>query len=1012
MINIGELDMNDIFFHLSDFHIKDKNSSVVKFKNKICQYVKNISINYDNIFIIVSGDIAFSGKTDEYMDSIELFESIKEALTGKNIYFLIVPGNHDCNFLGRINIRENLLKTLKDRDDNICEEEFDIFKDVQNEYLKFYDLYAPDEKEKVADTPYCKIYSIKGMYTYNFFLFNSALFCKKDDQYGDIHFPLKELSSLKKFVSKETASINIAVSHHPFNWQDDASYIEVKNFFEKNFSMIFLGHEHNGEVRAVQKNCQTRFLELNGGILGNNNKLGDFFTYKIDTDVINATQYVWDDTREIFCENQIGTLSFDKAGLQLKDDFYKTLVSTKILSNSPFEIRLDKIYVSPLLIKIGKNKDNGKTKKITADDVFSSENIYAYIKSGEKYGKTSFLKMFFLNEYNKGNVPVYVNGDELSTNARNNIQKFLEKKFKEEYDSVNEFDYETFDRSKKSIFIDDIDSSAKLKDIYSFLSELKKFSDKVIVSMENTVSDIAAGFSKEVITFKDDYECLEIVEFNNEKKHQLYSKWCMLNKEDMNSKNVTIFLKNTEQLLKKGMVPSTPFYLLSMLCTFKAGSISALTAESGCAEFYRSIITTMLQNAAPNRYKASQYFSYIQYIAYYMLENHKKVVSVKEFCDVTKKYCDSRTIDAPLQQIDLINSGLMVKKDDELSFSQEYIFYFFASGYISINLDKEDVSLIVDNLFDSIYEKDSANIIVFLSYHSGHKFVLSKIEKKAKEIFDKTKIESTLDVWNSTKFVDALIKELPKISVPEKKGVELQEDNARMLDTYEEKKIINTKQELAEDFDKVILEALKLTEIIGAILKNHVADIENDDKISLMKYVLLVHKNIIQSYMETIVQKSGDFLEVIRDKMNEKKLNINDTDVVYEFGNKLIFYVTCLMYMSCISHIKNSIINKDLWKVVEKISDDTDIKSKFFDLLKFSSEVEIDDTFPMSSFRTFISEYKEAKTVFSLIFTYLMVKYASTYYDVIKRETFDSILSQLNIKNEIKKNILIESRKH
>lgn len=1003
--------MNDIFFHLSDFHIKDKNSPVIKFKDKICQYVKNISINHDNIFVIVSGDIAFSGKENEYMDSIELFENIKKSLTGKNIYFLIVPGNHDCNFLGKINLRENLLKTIKDRDDNIDEEEFNIFKEVQREYLQFYDFYAPDEETKVEDTPYCKIYSIKGTYKYNFFLFNSALFCKKDDQYGEIHFPLKELFSLKEFVSKEKGEINIAVSHHPFNWQDDASYIDVKNFFEKNFSMIFLGHEHNGEVRVVQKNGQTRFLELNGGILGNNNNLGDFFAYEIDADMINATQYVWDDAREIFRKNQVGRHSFDKAGLQLNDDFYKALVSTKFLSNSPFDIRLDKIYVPPLIIKIGKNKDNGKTKKISADEIFSSEEIYAYIKSGEKYGKTSFLKMFFINEYNKGNVPIYINGNELSTNAQNNIQKFLEKKFKEEYDSVNEFDYEIFDRNKKSIFIDDIDSSTKLKNIYSFLIELKKYSNKIIVSMENLVSDIVAGFSKEVITFKDDYECLEIVEFNNEKKYQLYSKWCMLNKEDINSKNVSVFLRNTDQLLKKGIVPSTPFYLLSMLCTFKTGSISALTAESGCAEFYRSIITTMLQNAAPNRHKASQYFSYIQHIAYYMLENHKKVISVKDFSDVTEKYCNSKMIDAPLQLSDLMNSGLMVKKEDEISFSQEYIFYFFASGYISSNLDKEDVSLIVDGLFNSIYEKDSANIIVFLSYHSGHKFVLSKIEKKAKEIFDKTKIESSLDVWNSTKFVDVLIKELPKISLPEKKGVELQEDNARMLDAYEEKNIINTKQEFVENFDKVILEALKLTEIIGAILKNHVADIGYNDKISLMKYVLLVHKNIIQSYMETVLRKSGDFIEVVRDKMNEKKLNINDTDVVYKFGNKLIFYITCLMYMSCISHIKNSIINKDLWKVVEKISDDIDIKSKFFDLLKFSSEVEIDETFPMSSFRTFVSEYKESKTVFSLIFTYLMVRYVSTYYDLIKRETFDSILSQLNIKNEIKKSILIESRK-
>lgn len=534
--------MNDIFFHFSDLHITQEGSPVIKFEKEICRYVKNLSIPYNNIFIVISGDIAFSGDISEYENAMQLFEDIKASIKEeKNVYFLMVPGNHDCNFLGKIPVRENLLKTLKNRDENIDESEFDIFKEVQKEYLDFDEIYSPSGELKIVEKPYCKIYSIEGVHKYNFFLFNSALFCKKDDRYGDIHFPLKELTELKNYISKDTSSINVAISHHPFNWQDDASYIEVKNFFEKFFSMIFLGHEHNGEVRAVQKNGQTRFLELKGGILGNNNTLGDFFTYEVDTDAIDATRYIWDDEREAFCKNILGKLSFDKAGLQLREDFYKALMKTEFLSNSPIEIPLDKIYISPLFIKIGKNKDNGKTKKITANELFSSKNIYAYIKGGEKYGKTSFLKMFFINEYNQGNVPIYINGDELSTNARNNIQKFLERKFKEEYDDTNDFDYEKFDKNKKSIFIDDVDSNTKPKDLCSFLSELKKYSDRIVVSMQNNVSDMTVGFFKELIRFQDDYECLEIVEFNNEKKHQLYNKWCNLNNEDINSKNVSIF---------------------------------------------------------------------------------------------------------------------------------------------------------------------------------------------------------------------------------------------------------------------------------------------------------------------------------------------------------------------------------------------------------------------------------------------------------------------------------------
>ena len=317
--------MSDIFFHFSDLHIKQEGSSVIKFEKEICRYVQNLSIPYNNIFIVISGDIAFSGNVSEYENAMQLFENIKDSIQeGKHVYFLMVPGNHDCNFLGRIPVRENLLKTLKNRDDNIDISEFDIFKEVQKEYLDFDKIYSPSDELKITEKPYCKIYSIKGMHKYNFFLFNSALFCKKDDKYGDVHFPLKELDELKDYISKDMSSINIAISHHPFNWQDDTSYTSIKNFFERNFSMIFLGHEHSGEVRSVQKNGRKQFLELKGGILGDqNNQLGGFFAYKMNIASIEATQYLWDAERKVFIDTNIGELSFDKDGLRLKEELIK-----------------------------------------------------------------------------------------------------------------------------------------------------------------------------------------------------------------------------------------------------------------------------------------------------------------------------------------------------------------------------------------------------------------------------------------------------------------------------------------------------------------------------------------------------------------------------------------------------------------------------------------------------------------------------------------------------------------
>lgn len=94
--------MSIAIVHLSDIHLSQNNNIAVLKKSEIANTICSNVKECDHTFIITSGDIAFSGKNDEYDLAIEFYGELEKKLKESLICFdfLFVPGNHDCNFEG------------------------------------------------------------------------------------------------------------------------------------------------------------------------------------------------------------------------------------------------------------------------------------------------------------------------------------------------------------------------------------------------------------------------------------------------------------------------------------------------------------------------------------------------------------------------------------------------------------------------------------------------------------------------------------------------------------------------------------------------------------------------------------------------------------------------------------------------------------------------------------------------------------------------------------------------
>lgn len=130
--------------HLSDLHItKDNYQWLVKNSSKIVSAVWNPFSECGKIIVVVSGDIAFSGKDEQYGYAKEFFRALLRAFADKNLKtielenkIICVPGNHDCNFDKEESARKMLLPSIRLNAESIDQSVFNLVSSVslQSQY--------------------------------------------------------------------------------------------------------------------------------------------------------------------------------------------------------------------------------------------------------------------------------------------------------------------------------------------------------------------------------------------------------------------------------------------------------------------------------------------------------------------------------------------------------------------------------------------------------------------------------------------------------------------------------------------------------------------------------------------------------------------------------------------------------------------------------------------------------------------------------------------------------------
>ena len=204
--------MKIIILHLSDMHFYDKKNFSITNVQRITDAINRLSSGVKHVLIIISGDLAYSGKKEQYkqvkifLDYLENY--LKSRYEINQVDFIVFPGNHDVDYdkgdWGHDCLEEICKSQIYE---NFVEEELE----KQREFYVFARQYGCFSNDKVI---YRKIIKYGSKYM-RINLINTAIFSSLDEDQGYHYLSNEDI----QFLSEQSNSdFVIAVMHHPHHW--------------------------------------------------------------------------------------------------------------------------------------------------------------------------------------------------------------------------------------------------------------------------------------------------------------------------------------------------------------------------------------------------------------------------------------------------------------------------------------------------------------------------------------------------------------------------------------------------------------------------------------------------------------------------------------------------------------------------------------------------------------------------------------------------------------------------
>lgn len=955
--------------HLSDLHFKTHHNSIFEKIENIFDAIKNEIDSSKYLFLIFTGDIAYSGQKEEYEQAKIFIESLIEKLQAynKNLHYkcIFTPGNHDCDFSGNQEIRNLVIDNILKDPSGISKTIIDTCIVVQKEYIDFVNQFnsAGDINYKVSNNLFKR-------YEYNnehikiaFNSYNLSWISRRNENQSEILFPVNTVDNA--ILANEDFDLTVSLFHHPMHWLKHQNLRLFRDLIQGSSNIVLTGHEHTHSAHNVSAlDSEQKIQYIEAAALQDSHDIENSAFNLINIDLSSRTQelieFCW--KQDLYHRKSIpaAELPFHKKPMFRFKDVYKKRINTlglKVTHPSKDDITLEEIFVYPDLLCID-NTDGNRNNfiEMTSEQLKKISSVgHTIIYGAETSGKTSLINMLQMGYKHNGLIPIVLAGKEIKSNeySVDRIKKVIHASFKNKYeiDDKTLTLFEQIDKKDVVIIIDDFNESP-LNSEYkaAFIQNLATLDyPNIFIFAHESMSFEATSegaLAKELVGYKH----YKILEFGHRLRDKLIRKWVLLgNESSLEHSDLIYIVREKANTISKtvgyNIVPSFPVYLLTLLQSMEINDTSSLT-KSSYGHYYQYLIMQYLnQDSRMEPKNINTIFTYASTFAFNAFIEKKYEFTFDELKRFDKAYCEEKKFRPTFDIVDkLVKSHIISEYDGEYKFSHNYIYYFFVAQYFADNISNPHIQELVAKLCKRLYRTEFANILMFLLHHSPQSFILDMLLDEVKNIFSGISeftfaLDELVNINQSVK-VEAI--EYDNRSLEKSREMELdKQEKAHSLERYNH---VDDRYEADYNEDLKPLDmfatlnlAIKMMDLLGEIIKNYSGSLDGKIKYDLILECYGVGLRSLKSIIALFEENHELLREAIQEVITKKQYVTEDK--ISETVSSMIFGMASSISTGIIKRIAKAVASKDLSDIYKEILDE-DPKNIAKQLISYAIELD------------------------------------------------------------------------
>jgi hypothetical protein len=453
------------------------------------------------------------------------------------------------------------------------------------------------------------------------------------------------------------------------------------------------------------------------------------------------------------------------------------------------------------------------------------------------------------------------------------------------------------------------------------LSDLENIPNTYVILFVDSIYN--GSIEKRLIT--ESFHSYSIREFGHAKRKELIEKWIDFNGLcDDNYCDTDSLSEYVEITLVRGLIPYTPFYILTVLAA-RSDFVpinGELTSKGHC---YQALIYISLRKLGIPDGEIGAFLNFFSFVAYHLYKKGNSSINREELEGLIDGYAEKYNL--PFEKEYLLKrfDGSAVFHRNSLglyAFHASYLLHYFIAKYLAEHLDDATCFKAVEDIYNNLQDSMNAYIGIFIVHHSKDLRILDEILLNTMVLYDQYP-EATLSSEEMRRLDDyarrlnnEVIEEYDQ-SAEKRKAILHGMDQEEIEKAQEQIDDASINEEL-----QTLKKAIRTVEVMGQILKNHSGEIEKKKLKECFLTALNAYQRICSHFMSEFTKSEKDFSEYIVDRIVQLQRNSFSREEIYEFAQNIFGFFNIAAIYATIKRSADALGSKEMIKIVKEVTEE------------------------------------------------------------------------------------------